>query len=122
MMLRGIITAKRLRGLVPSLNVLLPAETEYMQMTGAHDEDEKCFSGKQNRLPTAKEVHSDINGIVGDTWERCCQPVERSTFLFGHQGPLAARPWEIVANSHHGWQLHVMEKALDIERYDGRYL
>ena len=122
MMLRGIITAKRLRELVPSLNVLLPAETEYMQMTGAHDEDAKCFSGKQDRLPTAIEVHSDINSIVGDTWERCCQPVERSTFLLGHQGPLAARPWDIVANSHHGWQQHVMDKALDIERHDGRYL
>ena len=122
MMLRGIITAKRLRELVPSLNVLLPAETEYMQMTGAHDEDEKCFSGKQSRLPTAKEVHSDINGVVGDTWERCCQPVERSTFLLGHTGPLAARPWDIVANSHHGWQFYVMEKAHEIERYDGRFL
>jgi hypothetical protein len=122
MMLRGIITAQRLRELVPSLNVLLPAETEYMQMTGAHDEDAKCFSGKQDRLLTAIEVQSDINGIVGDTWERCCQPVERSTFLLGNQGPLAARPWDIVANSHHGWQQHVMEKALDIERYDGRYL
>ena len=107
---------------MPSLNVLLPAETEYMHMTGAHDEDEKCFSGKQSHLPTAKEVHSDINGIVGDTWERCCQPVERSTFLLGHTGPLAARPWDIVANSHHGWQLHVMEKAHEIERYDGRFL
>ena len=78
---------------MPSLNVLLPAETEHnamqmsMQMTGAaHDEDEGCFPGGQSRLPTAKEVHSDINGIVGGTWGRCCQPVERLAFLLGHTG------------------------------------
>ena len=64
MMLRGNITLKRLRELVPSLNVLLPAEAEWMHMTGAQDEDAKCFSGKSDRLATAKEVHSDNDGIV----------------------------------------------------------
>ena len=122
MMLRGIITEKRLRELIPSLNVLMPAEAEYMNMTGAHDEDRKCFSGKSNRLATAMEVQSDIAGIVGGTWEQCCQPRDRSTFLFGHQGPQAAYPWQVVTDSQLGWRYHVMEKAYEIERYDGRFL
>jgi hypothetical protein len=121
MMLRGIITEKRLRELIPSLNVLMPAEAEYMNMMGAHDEDRKCFSGKSNRLATAMEVQSDIAGIVGDTWEQCCQPRGRSTFLFGHQGPQAAYPWHVVTNSQLGWRYHVMEKAYEIERYDWRW-
>ena len=64
-MLRGIITEKRLRDLIPTLNVLLPAEAEYLHLTGAVDEDGECFLGKQNRLATAKAAQSDINGIVG---------------------------------------------------------
>ena len=93
-----------------------------MNMTGAHDEDGKCFSGKSNRLATAMEVQSDIAGIVGDTWEQCCQPRARLTFLFNHPGPQAAYPWNVVTNSQLGWQHHVMEKEYEIKRYDGRFL
>ena len=75
-MLRGIVTEKRRRYLIPTLNVLLPAEAEYMNLTGAVDEDGECFSGKQNRLATAKAVQSDINGIVGESWAQCCQLVK----------------------------------------------
>ena len=84
-MLRGIITKKRLRDLIPTLNVLLPAEAEYMNLTGAVDEDEECFSGKHNRLATAKAVQYDINGIVGESWAQCCQPVGECTFQWGQR-------------------------------------
>ena len=89
----GIITEKRLRDLIPTLNVLLPAEAEYMNLTGAVDEDRECFLGKQNRLATAKAVQSDINGIVGESWAQCCQPVGGCTFQWGQRGAAAPHPW-----------------------------
>ena len=104
------------------MNVLLPAEAEYMNLTGAVDEDGECFSGKQNRLATAKAVQSDINGIVGESWAQCCQPVESCTFQWGRRGAETLQPWVIVARSYHGWAEYVQEKSAGIERGEGRFL
>ena len=104
------------------MNVLLPAEAEYMNLTGAVDEDGECFSGKQSRLKTAKAVQSDINGIVGESWAQCCQPVEGCTFQWGQRGAAASHPWVIVTEGYDGWAEYVMEKPVDIERGGGRFL
>ena len=104
------------------MNVLLPAEAEYMNLTGAVDEDGECFSGKQNRLATAKAVQSDINGIVGESWAQCCQPVEDCTFQWGQRGAATLQPWVIVARCYHGGAEYVQKKSADIDRGDGRFL
>ena len=104
------------------MNVLLPAEAEYMNLTGAVDEDEECFSGKHNRLATAKAVQYDINGIVGESWAQCCQPVEGCTFQWGQRGAATLHPCVIVTESHHSWDSYVMKKSADIEHDDGRFL
>ena len=120
-MLRGIITKKRLRELIPTLNFLLPAEAEYVNLTGTVDEDRECFSGKQSRLETAKAVQSDSNSIIGESWAQCCQPVESCTFQWGQRGAATLQPWVIVTRSCGGWAECVQEKSADIERGDGRF-
>ena len=117
-MLRGIITVQRLQELIPCLNFLMPAEAEYLHLTGAHKEDAKCFSGKAHRAASIREVVSWLNGVVGEDWQTATSPKEHLTFLVGTHASDATLPWNVVAEKHHDWLQYVWRVQLEIEQLD----
>ena len=117
-MLRGIITVQRLRELIPCLNFLMPAEAEYLHLTGAHKEDAKCFSGKAHRAASIREVVSWLNGVVGEDWQTATSQKEHLTFLVGTHASDATLPWSLVAAKHHDWLQYVWRVQHEIEQLD----
>ena len=117
-MLRGIITVPRLQELIPCLNFLMPAEAEYLHLTGAHKEDAKCFSGKAHRAASIREVVSWLNGVVGEDWETATSQKEDLTFLVGTHASDATLPWNLVADKHHDWLQYVWKVQHEIEHLD----
>ena len=117
-MLHGIITAQRLQELIPCLNFLMPAEAEYLHLTGAHKEGAKCFSGKAHRAASIREVVSWLNGVVGEGWQTATSQKGGPTFLVGTHASEAASPWNLVTAKHHDWLQHVWKVQHEIEHLD----
>jgi hypothetical protein len=117
-MLRGIITVSRLQQLIPCLNFLMPAEAEYLHLTGAHREDAKCFLGKAHRGESIREVVSWINGVVGEDWQTATSPREDLTFLVGTHASNATLPWNLVTAKQHDWREYVWRVQQEIEYLD----
>ena len=116
-MLRGIVTTKRLAELIPCLNFLIPAEAEYMHLTGAHQEDAKCFSGKAHRAESIKEVVSWLNGVVGEDWQAATQEKAEITFKVGVTQSEATLPWVLVANQQRDWAQYVYKVQMAIDHH-----
>ena len=106
-MLGGIITVSRLQDLIPCLNFLMPAEAEYLHLTGAHKEDAKCLSGKAHRGENIREVVSWLNGVVGEDWQTATSPREDLTSLVGTHASDATLPWNLVTAKQHDWRHYV---------------
>ena len=114
-MLRGVITAQRLRGPTPCLNFLMPAGAGHLHLTGAHKEDAKCFSGKAHRAASIREVVSWLNGVVGEGRQTATSQKGHPTFLAGTHASGATLPWGLVAAKHHGWLQYVWGVQHEIE-------
>ena len=117
-MLCGTITVNRLQELIPCLNFLMPAEAEYLHLTGAHDQDAKCFSGKAHRAASIREVVSWLNGVVGPDWQTATSPKDDLTFMVGTHASDATLPWNLVAEKHHDWLPYVWRVQAEIEYMD----
>ena len=116
-MLRGIITTKRLAELIPCLNFLIPAEAEFMHLTGAHQEDAKCFSGKAHRAESIKEVVLWLNGVVEEDWQTTTQEKAKITFKVGVTQSEATLPWVMVANQQRDWAQYVYKVQMAIDHH-----
>ena len=98
----------------------MPAEAEYLHLTGVHKGGAKYFSGnlKAHRAASIREVVSWLNGVVGEDWQTATSQKEHLTFLVGTHASDATLPWNLVAAKHHDWLQYVWRVQHEIEHLD----
>ena len=88
-----------------------------MHLTGAHQEDAKCFSGKAHCDETINEVVSWLNGVVGEGWQAATQQKGKIAFKVGVHQPEATLPWVLVQNQQVDWAQNVYKVQMAIDHH-----